>query len=83
MRQPIIRDVVVTAEYVALVPARTAFSGMIQCPPDNADSVAVQGDDGSDTAWLPGECNEFVNVDLSLILVKGTPGDVVAIRGGA
>jgi len=83
MRQPIIRDVVVTAEYAALAAGRTAFSGTIQCPPDNADSVTVKGDDGSDTAWLPGECNEFINIDLSVILVKGTPGDVVAIRGGA
>jgi len=83
MKQPIIRDVVVTAEYAALAAGRTAFSGTIQCPPSNTGGITVEGDDGSDCELLPGESNPFIDIDLSQIRVKGTPGDVVAIRGGA
>ena len=31
----------------------------------------------------PTEWNPFVRVDISQIEVKGTPGDVVALRGGS
>jgi len=82
MRNAIIRDVVVTADYAALASGRTPFSGTIQAPPSNAAAVTIQGDDGSDCELLAGESNTWTNIDLSLILVKGTPGDVVAIRGG-
>jgi hypothetical protein len=44
--------------------------------------VFFQGDDGSDVPWVPGEYHAVYRVDLSRILVKGTPGDQVTVIGG-
>jgi hypothetical protein len=40
------------------------------------------GHDGSDVPWVPGEYHAVYRVDLSRILIKGTPGDLVTVIGG-
>ena len=83
MNNPYMKNVVVTADYVPLETERTVLSVMIQCPLTNADVVYFRGPGFEDIAWQPGEWNPMVGVNLADIEVRGTPGDVVAIRGGS
>lgn len=82
MNNVIMRKTVVTADYQPLVTERLVGSVTISTPPGNADNVQFRGDDGSDVPWIPGEWHEFRSIDLSSVLVKGTPGDTVTIVGG-
>ena len=82
MNSILMRKVVVGAAYAPLVLSRTAFSGVVSCPPANAAVVNFLGDDGSDVPWIAGEWHEFKDVDLSGIQVKGAVGDTVTVVGG-
>lgn len=82
MNNVIMREIAVGAAYAPLVASRTVVSVTISTPPTNAAPVYFRGDDGSDIPWVPGEWYEFRGVDLSCILVKGTPGDTVTVVGG-
>ena len=83
MNNPYMKDVVVTANYAPLETRRTVLSVMIQCPLTNAGAVYFRGPGFADVRWSPGEWNPLVGVNLAEIEVRGTPGDVVAIRGGS
>jgi len=83
MNNPYMKDVVVTDAYTPLEAQRTVLSVMIQCPLSNAGPVYFRGPGFEDIAWPPGEWNPFRGLNLADIEVRGTPGDVVAIRGGS
>jgi hypothetical protein len=82
MNSMIMRRIEVTADYRPLSDASLVGSFEISSVPTNAASVFFQGDDGSDVPWVPGEYHAVYRVDLSRILVKGTPGDQVTVIGG-
>jgi hypothetical protein len=78
----IMRRIPVTADYQPLSAVPLVGSFEISAVPTNAATVFFQGDDGSDVPWVPGEYHAVYRVDLSRILVKGTPGDQVTVIGG-
>ena len=78
----IMRSVPVTAEYQPLSAVSLVGSVTISTLPSNTADVFFKGDDGSDVLWSAGTWFEFFSVDLSKILVKGTPGDAVSVIGG-
>lgn len=82
MNSTIMRSITLTAQYqpLSLVPLVGSFE--ISSVPTNAATVFFQGDDGTDVPWVPGEYHAVYRVDLSRILVKGTPGDLVTVVGG-
>lgn len=82
MNNVIMRKIVVTADYQPLVSDRVIGSVTISTPPTNAADVIFQGDDGSEVPWIPGEWHEFRSINLAELVVKGTPGDVVTVKGG-
>jgi len=83
MNKPYMKDVVVTAVYAPLETQRTVLSVIVQCPLTNAGVVYFRGPGFADVQWRPGEWNPLAGVNLADIEVRGTPGDVVAIRGGS
>ena len=82
MNNTIMRKIVVTASYQALVADSLVATVTLSCPPTNAANVLFKGDDGTDVPWLPGQWHELRSVDLAAIQIKGTAGDVVTIVGG-
>ncbi len=82
MNSTIMRRIEVTNDYrpISTVPLIGSFE--ISAVPGNTASVLFRGDDGSDVPWVQGEFHVLQRVDLSRILVKGTPGDVVTVIGG-
>ena len=78
----LMRKVTVGAAYAPLVADSLVASVTLSCPPSNAGDVTFKGDDGSDVPWVPGEWHTFKRIDLAVVEVKGTPGDVVTIVGG-
>lgn len=82
MNNIILRTHTVTADYQTLVANRLIGSVTISTPPTNAANVIFQGDDGSEVPWIPGEWHEFRSINLADLVVKGTPGDVVTVKGG-
>lgn len=82
MNNIILRTHTVTADYQPLVANRLIGSVTISTPPTNAANVIFQGDDGSEVPWIPGEWHEFRSINLADLVVKGTPGDVVTVKGG-
>jgi len=81
--QTVMRKVNVAGDYAPLSTVPIVATVCISCPPGNAAAVMFLGDDGSDVPWIPGQWAEFRHVDLSLIQVKGTPGDTVVVVGWA
>ena len=81
MNNPIMRKIVVAAEYQALPSIRGTFE--VSTAPANAGVVFFKGDDGSDVPWVAGEYHYFERINLSSLQVKGTPGDVVTVIGGS
>ena len=82
MNNVILRKIVVTGDYQPLASGSLIGSVCISCPPGNTGNVLFKGDDDSDVPWLPGEWHDFQRIDLALVQVKGTPGDVVTVIGG-
>jgi hypothetical protein len=82
MNSTIMRRIEVMADYRPLSETPLVGSFEISAVPTNAATVFFQGDDGSDVPWMPGEYHAVYRVDLSRILVKGTPGDQVTVIGG-
>ena len=82
MNNTIMRKATVTTAYQPLVSERLIGSVTISTPPSNSANVQFEGDDGSDVPWVPGEWHEFRSIDLAVVRIKGTPGDVVTIVGG-
>jgi hypothetical protein len=78
----IMRRKAVAADWQPLVDARLIGSGVISCPPTNSGNIIFEGDDGSEVPWLPGEWHAVRCVDFNEVRVKGTPGDMVEIKGG-
>ena len=83
MNNVVIRKVIVTAAYAPLSPKSEIVTVEISAPPSNSAPVMFRGDDGSDVPWIPGEFHSFKSIDLKAIEIKGTPGDVVTLNGGA
>lgn len=82
MNSTIMRRIAVATDYRRLSATPLVGSFEISAVPTNAASVCFLGDDGSDVPWVPGEYHAVYRVDLSRILVKGTPGDQVTVIGG-
>jgi hypothetical protein len=82
MNNIVMRKVVVTGTYRPLAATQTVISGVIACRPENTGIVYFKGDDGADVPWDAGEWNDFVGVNLQDFQIKGTPGDVVTVKGG-
>jgi hypothetical protein len=78
----IMRRIEVATDYQPLSETPLVGSFEISAVPTNAATVFFRGDDGSDVPWMPGEYHAVYRVDLSRILVKGTPGDQVTVIGG-
>ena len=78
----VMRRVEMSSEYRPLSERSLIVSAEIGAPPTNAGPVYFRGDLGDDMLWPPGAYHFFKSVDLSLIFVKGDPGDVVSIIGG-
>ena len=82
MNSTIMRRIEVAGDYAPMSTVPLIGSFEISAVPGNSGSVLFRGDDGSDVPWVPGEYHVLHRVDLSRILVKGTPGDVVTVIGG-
>jgi hypothetical protein len=82
MNNVVMRKVVVAAEYAALSPTPLVGSVEISCSPNNTGDVTFKAEGANEVPWIKGEYHSFRSVDLSQILVKGTPGDIVTIIGG-
>jgi hypothetical protein len=78
----IMRRIEIAADYRPLSATSLVGSFEISAVPTNAATVFFQGDDGSDVPWMPGEYHAVYRVDLSRLLVKGAPGDLVTVIGG-
>ena len=76
------RRIEIAADYRPLSATSLVGSFEISAVPTNAATVFFQGDDGSDVPWMPGEYHAVYRVDLSRLLVKGAPGDLVTVIGG-
>ena len=83
MNNVIMRKLVLTADYQPLATKRVIGSFTISAPLSNDDDALFRGDEGDDVPWVPGEWHSFSRVNLAEIQVKGTPGDVVTVVGGA
>lgn len=79
----VMRKIVLTDQYQRLSAQSVIASVTITCPPSNQGDVLFKGDDDSDVPWSPSEFHSLRGVDLSSIQVKGTPGDIVTVVGGA
>jgi hypothetical protein len=82
MNSTIMRRIEVATDYQPLSSTPLIGSFEISSVPTNAATVFFRGDDGSEVPWMPGEYHAVYRVDLSRILVKGTPGDQVTVIGG-
>jgi len=78
----ILRRIEVTAEYRPLSERSLMMSGEICSPPFNPGPVFFRGDDGSDVAWIQGECHVIQRCNLAEIYVKGPVGAIVTVVGG-
>ncbi|MCL2641050.1 MAG: hypothetical protein FWD53_09420 [Phycisphaerales bacterium] len=85
MKNFVMLRVDLTEEYQPLSAKSLVASVDINVPPSNAGPVYFRGTDGKDVPWsqLAAEWHRFYSVNLSEIFVKGTPGDVVTVVGGA
>jgi hypothetical protein len=83
MNNVIMRKLVLTADYQPLATKRIVGSVTISAPLSNDDDAMFRGDEGDDVPWVPGEWHSFSRVNLAEIQVKGTPGDIVTVVGGA
>lgn len=82
MNNTVMREITVTGTYQPLSTSPLVASVTISTPPSNLSNVLFQGDNGSHVPWVPGEWHDFRSIDLALVKVKGTPGDVVTVIGG-
>jgi len=70
------------AAYAPLSTNRKQLTVTVSAPPSNSATAYLKGNDGGDVPLEPGEWHTLVDVDLSKIELKGTPGDAVTIVGG-
>lgn len=82
MNNIVMRKIVVTAAYQPLVAASLIATVEISAQPSNTGPVFFRGDDGTDVPWIAGEFHTLKSIDLSLVQVKGAPGDAITIIGG-
>lgn len=82
MNNVVMRKIVVTAAYQPLVTPSLVATVEISAQPSNTGPVFFRGDDGSDVPWIAGEFHSLKSIDLSLVQVKGVPGDAITIIGG-
>ena len=75
------KEVTLTTSYAAIESARTEVHCTISAPSTNAANAYVEGVGGADVRLVPGEWHEFARIDLSLVKVKGTVGDVLTVVG--
>lgn len=83
MNNIVMRKVVLTSEYQRVSAQSVTASVTVTCPPTNQGEAMFKGDDGGDVPWSPGEFHALRGIDLSNLQVKGTPGDIVTVVGGA
>jgi len=75
------KEVALTTSYAAIESARTEVRCTISAPPTNGANAYVEDADGGDVRLVPGEWHTFDRIDLSLVKVKGTVGDVLTVVG--
>lgn len=81
MNNTILRQIDVTDEFQPLASVSTVASATISCPPGNLGNVTLKSADG-EVMLIPSEWQEFKNIDISELQVRGTNGDIVTIVGG-
>lgn len=83
MNNSILRTIVLSAEFQPLSAQKVEVATVdVTAVPGNLGPVIVQGVDGGEVAWIPGEYHSFQRVNLAEIRVRGTPGDLLTLVGG-
>jgi hypothetical protein len=84
MNNVVMRKIVLTDQFQPLTAKESeVLTVEISAPPTNTGPAIFRGEDGSEVPWNQGEFHSFKSIDLADVWVKGTPGDIVTIVGGA
>jgi len=78
----ILRRVEVTEEYRPLSDVPLVGTVTLSAAPTNAGPIFLRSDDGEDVPMHQAEFHVFKRIDLSLVMIKGQPGDYVTAIGG-